>query len=174
MVQVSALKIFFFKLVSIDFPCAAEHASYILQVSVYYVGTLAKDIKRFDSCQKGKPFRFRLGRGEVIKGWDTGLIGELSGLVLSIGLLLQVLLRERERECVCKNNAFSVCLCAYCHLRAHYILNFTSSAIFDASVCQIHCKRATPPLLQRITADFQLPHCSKMCLQSRVAEPTLS
>ena len=44
---------------------------------MYYVGTLAKNNKRFDSCQKGKPFRFRLGRGEVIKGWDTGLIGEL-------------------------------------------------------------------------------------------------
>ena len=47
-----------------------------VQVSVYYIGTLAKSNKRFDSCQKGKPFRFRLGRGEVIKGWDTGLIGE--------------------------------------------------------------------------------------------------
>ncbi|KAK7116010.1 46 kDa FK506-binding nuclear protein-like isoform X2 [Littorina saxatilis] len=44
-------------------------------VSVYYVGTLAKNTKRFDSCLKGKPFRFRIGRGEVIKGWDTGLIG---------------------------------------------------------------------------------------------------
>ena len=46
-----------------------------VQVSVYYVGTLAKNNKRFDSCQKGKPLRFRLGRGEVIKGWDTGLLG---------------------------------------------------------------------------------------------------
>ncbi|XP_076465137.1 46 kDa FK506-binding nuclear protein-like isoform X4 [Babylonia areolata] len=44
-------------------------------VSVYYAGTLAKNNKRFDSCLKGKPLRFRLGRGEVIKGWDTGLIG---------------------------------------------------------------------------------------------------
>lgn len=44
-------------------------------VSVYYVGTLVKNNKRFDSCLKGKPLRFRLGRGEVIKGWDTALIG---------------------------------------------------------------------------------------------------
>lgn len=54
-----------------------------VQVSVYYVGTLAKNNKRFDSCQKGKPFRFRLGRGEVIKGWDTGLIGELTNCLVT-------------------------------------------------------------------------------------------
>ncbi|KAK3097235.1 hypothetical protein FSP39_007883 [Pinctada imbricata] len=44
-------------------------------VSVYYVGTLAKNGKQFDSCQSGKPFKFRLGKNEVIKGWDQGLQG---------------------------------------------------------------------------------------------------
>ncbi|XP_012934836.1 46 kDa FK506-binding nuclear protein isoform X2 [Aplysia californica] len=44
-------------------------------VSVYYVGTLAKNNKRFDSCTGGKPFRFRLNQGEVIKGWDKGVNG---------------------------------------------------------------------------------------------------
>ena len=29
----------------------------------------------FDSCLKGKPFKFRLGAGEVIKGWDVGVEG---------------------------------------------------------------------------------------------------
>ena len=29
----------------------------------------------FDSCLKGKPFKFRLGAGEVIKGWDVGIEG---------------------------------------------------------------------------------------------------
>ncbi|BFY98264.1 hypothetical protein BsWGS_01306 [Bradybaena similaris] len=43
--------------------------------SVYYVGTLAKTSKRFDSCTEGKPFRFRLNQGEVIKGWDNGVLG---------------------------------------------------------------------------------------------------
>ncbi|KAK3765697.1 hypothetical protein RRG08_026173 [Elysia crispata] len=45
------------------------------KVSVYYVGTLAKNQKRFDSCQGGKPFKFRLNQGEVIKGWDNGVNG---------------------------------------------------------------------------------------------------
>ena len=43
---------------------------------MYYVGTLAKNQKRFDSCQGGKPFKFRLNQGEVIKGWDNGVNGK--------------------------------------------------------------------------------------------------
>jgi len=43
-------------------------------VQVYYKGTL-KSGKEFDSCLSGKPFKFRLGKQEVIKGWDIGLNG---------------------------------------------------------------------------------------------------
>ena len=42
---------------------------------MYYVGKLQKDGKQFDSCTKGKPFRFRLGASEVIQGWDKGVEG---------------------------------------------------------------------------------------------------
>ena len=31
--------------------------------------------KVFDSATKGPGFKFRLGKGEVIKGWDIGLNG---------------------------------------------------------------------------------------------------
>jgi len=44
-------------------------------VHVYYVGKLQKNGSQFDSCTNGKPFRFRLGTNEVIKGWDAGLQG---------------------------------------------------------------------------------------------------
>jgi len=43
-------------------------------VSMYYRGTL-KNGKEFDSKQSGKPFKFRLGKGEVIQGWDVGVAG---------------------------------------------------------------------------------------------------
>jgi FK506-binding nuclear protein len=44
-------------------------------VHVYYEGRLHKDNKQFDSTTSGKPFKFRLGKGEVIKGWEDGLQG---------------------------------------------------------------------------------------------------
>ncbi|XP_076751428.1 FK506-binding protein 39kD [Xylocopa sonorina] len=43
-------------------------------VSVYYVGRL-KNGKKFDSTTQGEGFKFRLGKGEVIKGWDAGIVG---------------------------------------------------------------------------------------------------
>jgi peptidylprolyl isomerase len=47
------------------------------QVTVNYVGVLYKGGKEFDSSWKtGKPFGpFPLGQGQVIKGWDQGLVG---------------------------------------------------------------------------------------------------
>lgn len=43
-------------------------------VTVYYVGRLMNG-KKFDSTTQGSGFSFRLGKGEVIKGWDVGIQG---------------------------------------------------------------------------------------------------
>jgi peptidylprolyl isomerase len=52
-------------------------------VEVNYTGWLTTDGKekgkKFDSSIGKKPFRFQLGAGEVIKGWDEGVAGMKPG-----------------------------------------------------------------------------------------------
>jgi peptidylprolyl isomerase len=46
------------------------------KVTVQYVGVLYKRGKQFDaSWDRGEPFSFTLGAGEVIPGWDQGVEG---------------------------------------------------------------------------------------------------
>jgi len=45
-------------------------------VTVHYVGVAFRSGEEFDaSWNRGEPFRFKLGKGQVIAGWDRGVAG---------------------------------------------------------------------------------------------------
>lgn len=49
-------------------------------VTVQYTGWLESNGKKFDSSyDRSQPFQVTLGQGQVIKGWDEGLIGMKAG-----------------------------------------------------------------------------------------------
>merc|ERR1712028_253704 len=61
------------------------------KLTMDYVGTIDPQSatgvkgKKFDSSiDRGTPFSFTLGKGEVIKGWDQGLVGVCPGQKLNL------------------------------------------------------------------------------------------
>ena len=59
-------------------------------VVVNYTGLLSNGVKFDSSLDRGQPFKFKLGLGRVIKGWDEGIqkirVGEQATLVIPAAL----------------------------------------------------------------------------------------
>lgn len=57
------------------------------RLKMHYKGTLTNGTQFDSSYDRGKPFSFKIGKGEVIQGWDEGVIkmslGEKAKLTIS-------------------------------------------------------------------------------------------
>ncbi|MDP3954880.1 MAG: FKBP-type peptidyl-prolyl cis-trans isomerase [bacterium] len=45
------------------------------QISIHYLGTLTNGTKFDSSYDRGQPFETQIGVGQVIQGWDLGVVG---------------------------------------------------------------------------------------------------
>ena len=74
-------------------------------VSVHYVGTLTNGSQFDSSRDRGKPFSFKLGAGQVIRGWDQGVAGMKVGGLRKLTIPSQLAYGERGFPPVIPPNA---------------------------------------------------------------------
>jgi FKBP-type peptidyl-prolyl cis-trans isomerase len=75
-------------------------------VEVHYTGWLKKDGKKFDSSvDRKRTFKFELGAGKVIKGWDEGVAGMKPGGKRKLLIPAKLAYGEREIEDVIPANS---------------------------------------------------------------------
>jgi len=60
-------------------PGEGEEAKNGDQLTVHYIGTLEDGTKFDSSVDRGQPFQVTLGAGQVIQGWELGLVGIKKG-----------------------------------------------------------------------------------------------
>ncbi|KAG9089307.1 FK506-binding protein 2A [Ceratobasidium sp. 392] len=116
-------------------------------LSMHYTGTFQSNGSTFDSSRdRGAPFEFKLGAGQVIRGWDQGLqgmgVGERRKLTLppayAYGTCSHSTPKKRVLPFPCNNN--SALMCYIRTLQAHVgFLPIPPNAtlVFDVELLEI-------------------------------------
>lgn len=74
------------------------------KVEVHYVGTLTDGTKFDSSRDRNSTFKFTLGKGEVIKGWDEGVNGMRIGDIRKLVIPPQLAYGDRKRAKIPANS----------------------------------------------------------------------
>lgn len=75
------------------------------KVTVHYIGLLSDGTKFDSSVDRGQPFTFTLGRGEVIKGWDEGVVGMKVGGTRVLGIPAELAYGDQQVGPIPPNSA---------------------------------------------------------------------
>lgn len=73
-------------------------------VAVHYVGTLTDGTKFDSSRDRGEPFTFTLGAGQVIQGWELGVSGMREGGVRNLVIPPELGYGERDLGAIPPNS----------------------------------------------------------------------
>jgi len=73
-------------------------------VSVHYVGTLQSGVKFDSSRDRGEPFVFTIGAGQVIQGWELGITGMKVGGVRKLVIPPELAYGERDLGAIPPNS----------------------------------------------------------------------
>ena len=78
-------------------------------MKVHYTGWLLEEGTKFDSSlDRGEPFEFTIGAGQVIKGWDLGVAGMKVGGSGSSGFRRSLAYGYRGQPPVIPRNAYLI------------------------------------------------------------------
>jgi FK506-binding protein 2 len=75
------------------------------KINVHYTGTLLDGTKFDSSLDRGDPLGFTVGAGQVIKGWDEGLLGMKVGEQRKLTIAPELAYGNRSMGPVIKANS---------------------------------------------------------------------
>lgn len=77
-------------------------------IEVNYVGVRSVDGVEFDSSwNRGSTFSFQLGEGQVIQGWDEGLVGATAGSLVQLDIPAELAYGDADRGVIRPGDALS-------------------------------------------------------------------
>jgi FKBP-type peptidyl-prolyl cis-trans isomerase len=73
-------------------------------ITIHYSGTLENGTKFDSSYDRGEPFKTRIGVGQVIEGWDMGVIGMKPGGKRKLTIPPELAYGDRELDVIPANS----------------------------------------------------------------------